>query len=71
MPRKASPSPLGAVQPACGSCAYWKREDGQTYGDCHANPPTVYYDAEADCTQALRPTTEAADPPCRHWKPRN
>lgn len=49
--------------PTCGACRWFAPEEGDTGGDCHANPPQVITDGEEVAT--VRPYVERDDQPCR------
>lgn len=54
--------------PRCGSCAFWRSEDGQDVGECYANPPSTESDDEGVSFYNSRPILEATDYPCRHYR---
>jgi hypothetical protein len=66
MPRKIPKVP----ETNCETCAYWLRDDsdkGMTSatGECHKNPPTVFYDPDLGLGSAWPPTDDVDR--CGQW----
>jgi hypothetical protein len=62
--RKKHPQDRG---PQCGSCAFFRREDGTDFGECYALPPRTEIDEE-DTPYNVRPIVAVDDLGCVHFR---